>query len=96
MLLCPGTENGPVTLTDEICTESVVSFLSVTVALDVWPTVTVPKESALADATRLPVVVTAELPAIDPHPDRITAAQHDAIVTRAAHQIVDFRRPADE
>ena len=83
MLFCPSTENGPVTLTPEICTAAVLSFLSDTDALDVCPNGTLPNESELDETTRLP---DAAFAIMLPHPDSIRETQHAASASTPAHQ----------
>jgi hypothetical protein len=92
MLLCPITENGPVTLTPEICTAAALSFLTETDALDVCPNATLPKESEFADATRLPL---AALAMMLPHPDSRTETQLIANASAPAHHICFCSRRFD-
>jgi hypothetical protein len=85
-LLCPVTANDwPLTLISEICTGSTLAFFSETVALAVWPTATVPNESAVADATSEPVAEAGPVTML-PHPDKASIAQQLAAANRPIDQ----------
>jgi hypothetical protein len=84
MVFC-ATENCPVTLTCEICTDVTLSFLSETLAVAVCPRGTDPNESVFVEATRDPLTAAFALPAMVPHPDKATAMQPAATASSPAH-----------
>jgi hypothetical protein len=65
-------------------TDSVLAFFSETVAVADWPTVTFPKESALADATNVPAVTALVFPAMLPQPDIASATPQKSTASNVA------------